>query len=622
MSTDTADTYGISPPPVEINTIVPGSIFQDDITPPTFVDGNGYDPVSSSSGESTSSSGSNGVGGKGPDIEVSSTIQTVLISLGIVVGALFLLGVVATQYITHKNKRAEEKKKRLSETPEGEDEKGDGGLGGLKADDEKSELVTVMIDDYDKKQKKQKSNPSSSSSSSSPKGSIIGGVGTAVGTSAAAATRAGIHDNSRNSFMEVAQVYSRRQSITPTPLPPQSAMTSSDSSAFLGISSSIRSAGPGYSQQHGSSELQIGIYPHPSFSSPHHQQPHPFQQQLQQQFSPFLQDQNSPHFPISPSSAGTMDDSKNPFASPPLSAGLQDPFRTQNNSQVDLTLGVTASVSSGGSGSGSRGPSPSTSSTSFSSSSQMNADDRRLVASSTPSPPTTIANKFSPAAFSSSPQGPGSAVSTNEGNAWYRKRNSIIIPDGASAHVRLWRDDGEEISNSPPRLQRPLRSCSHSSTTGPLGISTSPSSSSMAMGGVNATTAPSPLQNASRWSPSSPSDQNQDYEDDSQERGGDGLEAKASTVSRNGAAVFEGRSKINTSSPSRSKSRAGFDNDMCLTPRTPTTPRVPLLVEPEADRLGEDGEGPSEEVVVRLRANRRGSHSSHRQSYLDDIQQQ
>ncbi|GJJ79131.1 hypothetical protein EMPS_11490 [Entomortierella parvispora] len=616
MSTDTADAYGISPPPVEINAIVPGSIFQDDITPPTFTDGNGNDPVAPVSGEPTTPSSANGVGGKAPDIEVSPTIQTVLISLGIVVGVLFLLGVVATHYITHKNKRAEQKKKRLSEMPEGGDEKGVGGLGGLKADDEKSELVTVMIDDYDTKQKKQKSSPPSSTASNSPKGGIIGGVGTAVGTSAAAATRVGLHDNARNSFMEVAQVYSRRQSITPTPLPPQSAMTSSDSSNFLGTSSLIRSAGPGYSQQHGSPELQIGIYPHSS----QNQQTHPFQQQLQQQFSPFLPDQNSPHFPISPSSAGTMDESQNPFASPPLSAGLQDPFRTQNNSQVDLTLGL--SLTSGSSSSGSRGgPTPSTSSTSLSSSAQTNVMDRRLVGNSTPSPPTVIANKFSPGAFSSSPQGPGATGatgSTNEGNAWYRKRNSIIIPDSASAHVRLWRDDGEETSNSPlsksPRLQRPRRSGSHSSTTAPLGISTSPSSSSIAPGAANGTTAPSPLHNASRWSPSSPSDQSQTYEDERQERngtGGGGLEAKASTVSRNGAAVFEGRAKLNTT----------LDNDMSLTPRTPTTPRVPLLVEPEAEKSREGGE-PSEEVVVRLRTNRRGSHSSHRQSYLDDLQQQ
>lgn len=114
------------PPPSTINSIVPGSIFQDDV-PSTFAEG-GYDPQQANPPPATVTNGS---GFKNVEIEVNSTIQTILISLGIAVGAMFLLGVVAAQFISHKNKRAALKKK----LDQGGEKGGREGGGGDEGDD-------------------------------------------------------------------------------------------------------------------------------------------------------------------------------------------------------------------------------------------------------------------------------------------------------------------------------------------------------------------------------------------------------------------------------------------------------------------------------------------------------
>ncbi|KAF9946039.1 hypothetical protein BGZ70_003436, partial [Mortierella alpina] len=223
---------GTISPPTDINTIVPGSVFQEELPPATVSDGSSYDhqfvpthTVSATPRASTKSGGGSNDGHL--DIEVSSTIQTILVTLGICVAVLFLLGVIATHYITHKNKKAEEKKKALGIAG---DEKGpatSGGSGGMTekfnasskahhhggADDDKS-MVTVMIDEKDsgthknsgnghgnitpvhhsflglsKSLRRNHSNSVSSNNapaglSHSPKsGGIIGGIGTAVGGS-------------------------------------------------------------------------------------------------------------------------------------------------------------------------------------------------------------------------------------------------------------------------------------------------------------------------------------------------------------------------------------------------------------------------------------------------------
>ncbi|KAI1320716.1 hypothetical protein EDD11_010250 [Mortierella claussenii] len=109
--------------PTNVDSFVPGSIFQDDIPPPTLSDG-----TSSSNDSSPSSAGGYmPPGNRSPEIEVNGTTQVVLIFLGIAVGALFLLGVAAMYYITHKNKKAELKRQQREEE---EGRKVGGELGG------------------------------------------------------------------------------------------------------------------------------------------------------------------------------------------------------------------------------------------------------------------------------------------------------------------------------------------------------------------------------------------------------------------------------------------------------------------------------------------------------------
>ncbi|KAF8923850.1 hypothetical protein BGZ58_002449 [Dissophora ornata] len=352
---------GANPLLPNVDSIVPGSIFQDDIPPPTFMEGSsGYDPqtnnntTTTTAGVATSANGrssnnNNSGGGGHAEIEVNSTIQTVLITLGICVGALFLLGVIATHYISHKNRRAEEKNMK-------ELEKGDGGGGrglgealGVKEmksgggilgrdDSRRGSVVTVCLDEKMdggagvgpdlvrpapiKSIKGKCFTPGSSSpgSNHSPKGSIIGGVGTAVGGGGHAGTgsfQMGVSGprgpgsvNPRNSFMEVA------------------------------MPSALRAATPGYRYEHhhhhhhhaaAPPDLQLGLYADKD----------PFGLSRSQQ-----QELTSPMFAFSPSGYfGTDHSDRNPFASPPLSAGskismlMMDPFRTQNSSQLSLNLG-------------------------------------------------------------------------------------------------------------------------------------------------------------------------------------------------------------------------------------------------------------------------------------------
>lgn len=97
-------------PGVNPSAIIPGSIFQDDIPPPSITDTN--DPQQQA--PPPYYGGSNGRS----QIEITSTIQIVLISLGVAVGALFLLGVIAAYYISHKNKRAREESEQQLNTLE------------------------------------------------------------------------------------------------------------------------------------------------------------------------------------------------------------------------------------------------------------------------------------------------------------------------------------------------------------------------------------------------------------------------------------------------------------------------------------------------------------------------
>ncbi|KAF9431816.1 hypothetical protein BGZ76_011665 [Entomortierella beljakovae] len=770
--------YGGNPPSsnnrdVPVNKIVPGSVFDDDIPLSTFPDGAGFDPPSipppSSSSSPPSSSGKGGIIGQ---IEVNSTIQTVLISLGICVGALFLLGVIATQYISHKNKRAAEKKIALKEKGilDVDDDDYEGGLGegekgkksGLKkslGDIIRNDLDMVLIDEKGHRDgmghyllgptqpPKSKargfsigSNNSPPVSTQSPKGSIIGGIGRAVGGGGHAGTGSfqmgvsgprGPGSNPRNSFMDTNQVYNRRPSLTPTPVPP----TSMPQQAHM----SLRNPTPGYSQVE---------HPRQGGTPPDLRLNHnPFGHDTLGY--PCNQDLISPMFAISPSSIATDDTpDTNPFSSPPLSAGsksslLLDPFRTQNNSQLSLNLIMsnedkdqsnggaadddddiypfptsveTASVAPLSSGPGDRSSlmgRPKGMSTSISSptisSSQMHfttprsLDDlsepklvlrqlqsgvpsyHRHTLMSTPSGGAGVPNIFengycgSPATRTLERQAGYSSVShdrrsiagsvvtptsgshsssgsINEGNAWYRKRASVVIPEG-SAHVKLWKD-GESFSPSSPGVtNRASRSSSQSSSQSHG--SHSPS-----------VTFPSPLRmNRQRKESNDTNEQQlQQQQQQSIQLAQRRLDLAKENLSnhpvlglpppvapRNGAAVFEGetirsKSPVPTSTTPLDLPVIMTDGQLMSEPEQLGSSNIGISSNSVGKRLGDNilhnnninnsnnnssSSNESEEqqqeeevdqVIVRLRTPRRGSHSgsirSNRQSYLDDYREQ
>ncbi|KAG0355314.1 hypothetical protein BG005_005778 [Podila minutissima] len=359
------------PPPSTINSIVPGSIFQDDV-PSTFAEG-GYDPQQANPPPATVTNGS---GFKNVEIEVNSTIQTILISLGIAVGAMFLLGVVAAQFISHKNKRAALKKK----LDQGGEKGGREGGGGDEGDDgdEEEEI------DVEGGQKKRGNN----------------NVVEAEDHHDRITRFSEKHELTVESSMfdgGIGPNMSRRPSITGQLLGPDgpysgATMYSNDNSPFHGPSSTTSSTShpsfrlsnsassyqnpkggsiigsvgigaggrPGGSNIHGSVGGSHANAKNSSQPMSHHQyQPHHpsdhnprnmvvdgniYEQRqggdLHIGIPPSAQQNPYSHYSISPSSAGTP--TGNPFASPPMSASSNasgmDPFRTQNNSQASLNL--------------------------------------------------------------------------------------------------------------------------------------------------------------------------------------------------------------------------------------------------------------------------------------------
>ncbi|KAI1319440.1 hypothetical protein EDD11_004017 [Mortierella claussenii] len=908
-----SSTQFSSPPPQsDISSIVPGSVFQDDVPPPTFIDGS-FDPSPplGSSPDSNRNSTVNTTDNNHVEIEVNPTIQTVLISLGICVGALFLLGVFATWFITHKNKRAEEKKKRVLEAAVA-DEKGSGPHSGpsppnastekgnpsgtsnsfehvYQSTGNKFDMVTVPIDDKAGaatttvattnttaapttgvgrnlfavvQALKGKPNPSTATNSNSltssapgamaaaapgvavatpasiqsPKRSIIGAVGTAVGGGGHAGTgsfqmgasgpRGPGSVNPRNSFIEAAHVYTRRPSITPTPMPP----LPSHHYRQHHLHQRQHQENANHGEGHYGPPLKA---PTPGYSHDHHHPSAPPGLQLSNG-TLYSDDQlgltrsqdllASPGFALSPSTFGSMSmidhPDRNPFMSPPLSAGsksslLLDPFRTQNNSQLNLSsatgpddysgYGAQSSVGGRGGGGGRGGhdddgpfptsplsaPEPSnsynthdhhgyplnhassgfsilpSSSSIFQNPPPQSLDDfaepklvlRQLQSSSTTtpayyrhtimssnifdsptssSPPSSSGTGSSPGmAFSSSTpvmarptverqagfspgmvhdrrsiagsvvvtpggtNGVGSSSSSsnssnlhgtaghggagphgsrhhhasqesiNEGNAWYRKRASVIIPDSGSAHVRLWKDgDSSSGSLSGIVINRASRSGSQSSSQSHLsnvsGAGSGVSTVSGAGNGIGAgntsgaptVTAPSPLRIhpvAIQQHEDLPKTGAKEEEEGQENDHGKKTRLSPKGTIRNGAAVFEGTASSHyggSLSRSPSPSRAGFGATR------PGTIKVigsgVLVTEPESDAtdtlsssslspsssgrfnkntLTVDGGGAAsarskedeqiDQVVVRLRAPRRGStHSQNRHSYLDDYRQQ
>ncbi|GJJ72791.1 hypothetical protein EMPS_05149 [Entomortierella parvispora] len=155
--------------PPDVSSIIPGTIFPDDI-PPTLVDPSAGDPSQFSPPAGV---GSSDGGGGTPQIEVNSTIQTVLIALGIVIGVLVLIAFVAAYYISRKNKSAEEQKEKEKEEKEKEkqlppasDIDGDG-----------PKTVVVMIHDPEKQQQKNSTGPLSFNSLVSSNGLLAEEIG-------------------------------------------------------------------------------------------------------------------------------------------------------------------------------------------------------------------------------------------------------------------------------------------------------------------------------------------------------------------------------------------------------------------------------------------------------------
>ncbi|KAF9179262.1 hypothetical protein BGZ51_007028 [Haplosporangium sp. Z 767] len=768
-------------------------------------------------------------------IQVSSTIQTVLISLGICVGILFLLGIIASRIISHKNKRASKKKSALEASNGGNSKQGGGGGAGKlnektsvtnnsasKIHDEKSSMVSIVIDEKNiaantaanaigtthsagvgvgtggttraqeilASLRRSRSNSNSvytshPGSTQSPKSSIVGGVGMAVGGGGPSGTGSfqmnisGPHGpgtvDPRNSFIEAGHPpYGRRPSLTPAPT----------------SSIPLRAAFPGFGQQH-HSNLQIGIYSQEDTAAYN------------------ALDLSSPMFTISPSTAGTDSSDRNPFASPPLSAGLKsstplDPFRTPNSSQFNLNLTMPGTASRGlgynpsstyssdlgedndpysflpldgpsssanmkngdmaapthtgvaGSGTSAyngspmntpltlsytRSPSPlplranstvSTHSFSTAAPPARTLDDlsepklvlRQLqsaspayhrhtlmhMAPSLPSSggaiatssngaiPKDIHGSSSGAATtratverqasvspgvcdrrslagsvvvpSSSSSSSGSdrqsigASSINEGNAWYRKRASVVIPEGGTAHVRLWRDDGEAVAES----GGPMGVRNRSSRSGSQSSSQSQGSNHSGSVGTRSPLRLNRLQyqtpeesdegedtrQAQKRSPPTSSTHLPTFEAHSQAKKSEKGALSIDTVScesdepsprsvRNGAAVFEGlglQASKGSLSRAPSPSRAHPD-DSC----TVTIMNTPVVIEPEQNPsenerhvtkpnnsvvtiTAMEEQEQVDQVVVRLRTPRRGSHSGscsdsiQRRSYLDDYREQ
>ncbi|KAG0352725.1 hypothetical protein BGZ54_002603 [Gamsiella multidivaricata] len=107
--------------PNNVSSIVPGSIFQDDIPPPTLTDGSG--DVSAPSSQYTPPDMGAGDDGGTTQIKVSNTTQIVLISLGAAIAVLVLFGIAASFYISHKNKKAE-RLKQEGKHPDGSADNG------------------------------------------------------------------------------------------------------------------------------------------------------------------------------------------------------------------------------------------------------------------------------------------------------------------------------------------------------------------------------------------------------------------------------------------------------------------------------------------------------------------
>lgn len=228
-----------------------------------------------------------------------------------------------------------------------------------------------------------------------------------------------------------------------------------------------------------------------------------------------------------------------------------------------------------------------------------------------------------------------SQSSVNEGNAWYRRRASVVIPDGGHSHVKLFSDDGETTTFPPCGIV--INRSSRSNSVSSQADQTSPS--------APVARSPSPLRSTrvnqdddeESWSRARPrhrdahdtlsTGRDKDNWVESAENlfrsSSRALSPSPSSSGRNGAAVFEGRRL----QPSRSVSRSPSPrrSSALLTPQLVTEPEeseVKYDNDMEKSRSKEQEEE-VDEVLVRLRPPRQGSsNSQRRRSYLDDYRGQ
>ncbi|OAQ34186.1 hypothetical protein K457DRAFT_902137 [Linnemannia elongata AG-77] len=487
----------------DASTTIPGSIFSDDIpSAPSSSDNTDYSPPPPSS-----LSNNNGGGGASTQIEVNSTTQIVLITLGIAVGVLFLLGVAAAYYISHKNKRAcleKEKGDAAAATTAGKGgdlEKsggfvsairgGSGRSGGEKeeVDEEGEDLTTLTMPVVIGRDMNDKGSFSSGGFllDHNEKGYAVNGNGyysasegesagfghsrgstpgppetlgnhndnnnsswTATTTTAGASALATRSRNPRNSFIDVAQVYAHRQSL-------------------------IHPVDPAIAMQQRMSMIMVDNYGSGMYQESQGEYPVTHQQQQQQ----FLQ--YEPNGSLG-ATAGSSSHSGQWVPSTPTENNslLLDPFKTNNNSMASLNQMPEQ---------GPPQPPPAQTQPMAVPAMMMRTASPPLLAqqqapldisyqpplkSSDPSRITSrrgsavyhqgmIPDRRSVAGWPTDSTGGSGADGEN---SWHRKRASVVIPAG-TIPVRLWKEDAAALATTgtPSDDMQPPRS---PLTSGPI----------------------------------------------------------------------------------------------------------------------------------------------------------
>ncbi|KAF9548430.1 hypothetical protein EC957_006646 [Mortierella hygrophila] len=493
----------------DASTTIPGSIFPDDIpSTPSPSDNTDYIP-------SPISSVSNNNGGGAPtQIEVNSTTQIVLITLGIAVGVLFLLGVAAAYYISHKNKRACLKKEEedaaaaaaaagTAVSKGGDLEKGGGNVGAVREGSgrgggEKEEveeeweegvgeedLTTLTMPVVIGRDLKDKGTFSSEGFLLDNNGHTANGNryysasedesagfglsrGSTPGPPEALGNHNNINDsprtatgvsalvarsqNTRNSFIDVAQVYAHRQSLF-HPVDPAMAMQQRSSMVM------VDNSGPGMYQQ------------------PQGEYPVTYQQQQQQQFSQYEGDGYLGE------TAGSSSDGGQWVPSTPTENNslLLDPFKTNNNSMASLNQMQEQGPT--------QPPQPPTQPTAVPAMMMRTVSPPPVAQQQQPplvisyqpplkpSDPSRITSRRGSAVYHQGivpdrrsvaawPTDPTSGSGADGENSWHRKRASVVIPEG-TIPVRLWKEDAAAMATTgtPSDDMQPPRS---PLTSGPI----------------------------------------------------------------------------------------------------------------------------------------------------------